>query len=145
MYAIRSYYENNKISVAQVYKDSPAQLAGVLPGDILVGVDGLNTVGMDYIKVVDMVKGEEGTEVVVTFERDGETIDFTMTRAKIIAEQCEWFMAEDNIGYIKIHVITSYSIHYTKLYELDYKENSQKDIYVSEATKLLRRLSYNFV
>jgi len=94
--------ENNRISVAQVYKDSPAQKAGVLPGDILIGVDGLNTVGMDYIKVVDMVKGEEGTEVVVTFERDGEPIDLTMTRAKIIAEQCEWFMAEDKIGYIKI-------------------------------------------
>jgi len=95
--------QNSKITVAQVYENSPAEEAGILPGDILVGVDGIDTVGMDYIKVVDMVKGEEGTEVIVTFERGDETIDFTMTRAQIIADQAEWFMAEDGIGYIRIH------------------------------------------
>ncbi len=94
--------DSSNISVAQVYEGSPAEQAGILPGDILIGVDGINTIGMDYLEVVDMVKGEEGTEVTVTFQRDGETIDFTMIRAKIIAEQAEWFMAEDGIGYIKI-------------------------------------------
>jgi len=94
--------DNNRISVAQVYEGSPAEKAGIIPGDLLIGVDGTNTIGMDYIKVVDMVKGEEGTEVVVTFDRKGEVIDFTMTRAHIIAAQAEWFMVEDGIGYIKI-------------------------------------------
>ncbi|MEX1376850.1 MAG: S41 family peptidase [Eubacteriales bacterium] len=94
--------DNNRISVAQVYEGSPAEKAGIIPGDVLVGVDGEDTVGMDYSKVIDMVKGEEGTEVTVTFERNGEYLDFTMTRAHITADQAEWFMVEDGIGYIKI-------------------------------------------
>ena len=94
--------DSSKISVAQVYENSPAAEAGIIPGDILIGVDGTNTVGMDYVVVVDMVKGEAGTDVTVTFDRKGEVVEFTMTRAHIIADQCKWFMVDDEIGYIKI-------------------------------------------
>ena len=94
--------ENDEISVAQVYEGTPAEAAGILPGDILVGVDGIDTVGMDYLKVVEMVKGEEGTEVTVSFLRDGKKHDFTLIRAEVTAEQVEWFMQDDEIGYIKI-------------------------------------------
>ena len=95
--------ENNRISVAQVYEGSPAEKAGIIPGDVLVGVDGKDTTGVDSEKVISMVVGEEGTEVTVTFERNGEYLDFTMTRTKITADQAEWFMVEDGIGYIKIY------------------------------------------
>jgi len=95
--------ENNELSVAQVYEDSPAEGAGVLPGDIVVGVNGENIIGMDYILVIDMIKGEEGTEVSIAFNRGGEIVELTMTRAHIITTQAKWFMAEDNIGYIRLY------------------------------------------
>lgn len=95
--------ENNELSVAQVYEDSPAEGVGVLPGDIVVGVNGENVVGVDYILVIDMIKGEEGTDVTIAFNRGGEIVELTMTRAHIISTQAKWFMADDDIGYIRIY------------------------------------------
>jgi carboxyl-terminal processing protease len=50
-----------------------------------------------------MVKGDPGTEVVVTILRDSEEIDMPMIRAEIIAERAEWKMVEGNIAYIKLY------------------------------------------
>lgn len=95
--------DNSELSVAQVYEGSPAEVAGVLPGDIVIGVNGENVVGMDSILVIDMIKGEDGTDVTIAFNRDGEVVELTMTRAHIITTQAKWFMAEDNIGYIRLY------------------------------------------
>ncbi len=95
--------ENNKITVAQVYSNSPAHDAGIMPGDIIVGVDGDNIIGIDYTIVVDRVRGEPGTEVTVTVNRNGEDYDYTMERAEIIADQATWKMLDNNIGYLQLH------------------------------------------
>ncbi len=94
--------EKNILTVTQVYRDTPAEKAGFMPGDIIYKVDGEDVIGLEANEVVDMVKGEEGTEVVVTVLRDNEEIDMPMTRAIIIAERAEWHMVEGNIGYIKL-------------------------------------------
>lgn len=93
---------NNLLSVAQVYENSPAHKAGVIPGDVIVGVNGESIVGIDYIKVIDMVLGEEGTDVTVSFDRKGKVHEFAMTRAHIIADQAQWHMVDDSIGYIRL-------------------------------------------
>lgn len=71
------------ISVSHVFKNSPAEKSAMLPGDLIVKVDGndcLNT-SIDYIK--SLIIGEEGSDVVVTIFRNGEYIDLSIKRQAI--------------------------------------------------------------
>lgn len=96
-------YEANILTVTQVYKNTPAEEAGFLAGDIIYKVDGVEVIGLPSNEVVDMVKGEPGTDVVVTVLRGTEEIDMPMTRAEVIVERAEWRMVEGNIAYIKLY------------------------------------------
>jgi len=92
------------ISVVKPFKDSPANKAGILPGDIIYKVEGEEVSGLDLSEVVSRLKGVEGTKVKVTMFRqsEGEYIDFTITRAKIEVPTIEWQMLDKKIGYVVI-------------------------------------------
>lgn len=95
--------DDGLISIAQVYRDSPANDVGILPGDKIVGVDGESVIGIDYMIVVDMVRGEVGDDIAITVDRNGEYIEYDMTRRVIISERAEWHMIDDEIGYIRLY------------------------------------------
>lgn len=93
------------IQVLKVFKDAPADIAGMLPGDQITAVDGESVTGMDLSLVVsEHIKGEEGTDVVVTVYRESEekTLDLTMTRAIVQNPTVEFEMLENQIGYINL-------------------------------------------
>ncbi len=93
------------INVLKVFKDAPADVAGMLPGDIITAVDGLDVIGMDLSLVVsDHIKGEEGTDVIVTVFRESENdyIDLVMTRAIVQHPTVEYEMLESNVGYVNL-------------------------------------------
>jgi carboxyl-terminal processing protease len=52
--------------------DSPALMAGLQAGDLIVAVDGRSTYQLGTTNVITLLKGEPGTEVVVTVEREAE-------------------------------------------------------------------------
>lgn len=60
-------------AIEAVSEDSPAQAAGLEPGDEIVAVDGVDT--PDFIGVRDAVTSRPGERVVLTVERDGERIE----------------------------------------------------------------------
>lgn len=92
------------ITIVKPYVDGPAYNAGMLPGDIIYMVDGVDVTGMDIDKVVSMMKGPEGTVVKVSVYRDGvsDPVELTITRAQIEIETIEYEMLADKIGYIAI-------------------------------------------
>ncbi|MCR5769427.1 MAG: S41 family peptidase [Lachnospiraceae bacterium] len=94
--------ETGKVTIVKPFIDSPAMKAGVLPGDEIYKVEGMPIEGMDLNEVVSYLKGPEGTKVNVTFIRDEEEIDITITRAKIVVQFVSSRMLEDNIGYIMV-------------------------------------------
>lgn len=57
---------------------------------------------MTSTEVATAIKGEEGTEVTITMYRNGEYLDFTLTRQEIKIYHVEYEMKEDNIGYIEL-------------------------------------------
>ena len=71
---------NGEILVVEVLRDSPAERAGIQEGDFIVAVDGASCKdnGVDY--VASLVTGEQGTEVTLTLDRMGKTLDVTATR-----------------------------------------------------------------
>ena len=57
------------VTIVSTFKDSPAELAGIRAGDIIVSVDGVSTSGQNLDEVVGRIKGAEGTTVVLSIYR----------------------------------------------------------------------------
>lgn len=90
----------NKILILTPMKGSPAEEAGILPGDYILKVDGesYNAEGIDA--AMDSIKGEEGTSVTLTIDRNGEELEISIIRAKITMNPVGSQMLDDHIGYI---------------------------------------------
>jgi len=73
---------------------SPAQAAGVKPGDIMLKVDGVDLTGLSLSDVVSKVIGPAGTQVTLTLQDPGSGAirDVTITRAKITIQNVTWIM-----------------------------------------------------
>ena len=74
--------DTNDIVVVSVMEDSPAEKAGLKPEDILIGVDGTDITNLSLDYAMSLVKGPEGSEVVITVKRGDETLDLPMKIAK---------------------------------------------------------------
>ena len=94
--------ENGKIIVVQPIPDSPAEKAGIKPGDAIINVDGKDYSYEDFYTIADHIKGEEGTKVNLIIERDGKEISFEITRAKIEINSVLSKLLDNNIGYVKL-------------------------------------------
>ena len=90
--------------ISRVFKDSPAEKAGVLRGDILyrVGED-LYVTPETIQEAVTIMRGEPNTTVDVTFIRNGEEITFTILREEVTINQVESTMLSDEVGYIAMY------------------------------------------
>ena len=101
---ISSNLETQVCTISRVFKGSPAEEAGVQRGDILYRVgDDMLVNATNLQEAVDIMRGEPGTDVDVTFLRDGEEITFTITRRQITVNQVESTMLDDKVGYIAFY------------------------------------------
>jgi carboxyl-terminal processing protease len=82
--------EDEEIVVAALIEGSPADEAGVEPGDIVVAVDGESVRGEDISEVSEDIRGPEGTRVKLTVLRDGEERAFDLERAEIERPTASW-------------------------------------------------------
>lgn len=80
----------------------PAQDAGVLPGDILTHVEGQSAAELGADKASNLIRGEEGTYVNLTFLRGDQVLELQVERRTIRVAVAEGQMLPDGIGYIKI-------------------------------------------
>lgn len=94
--------EKNVIQVLTPIRESPAEAAGILPGDIIVAVDGVEYSGEEMTTASNSIKGEEGTKVKLTILRGTETLDVEITRSKINTNPVIAEKLENNIGYLEI-------------------------------------------
>lgn len=92
-------------TIVRVFEGSPAEEAGILPGDVIYKVDGELMAGVDLTLLVNnYVKGEEGSQVAITVYREdtGEYVDLTVTRRFIDVQTVSGKMLEDGIGYVSV-------------------------------------------
>ncbi len=73
------------ITVISPLPDTPAEKAGLLPGDLVVKINGESTEGMSIDSAVSKIRGEKGTDVILSIYREGELEikDYTITRDTI--------------------------------------------------------------
>jgi len=83
---------------------SPAQAAGLQPGDRILAVDGRNVVGERTDVVAGLVRGPEGTRVTLTLQRGaGAPFDVELRRARIDLPSVDVRLEGDDIGYIRVY------------------------------------------
>lgn len=103
---------DNRMVVESPMPGSPAEKAGVQPGDRFVAVDGTPVDGMLIEDVIKKVKGAENTQVVITFARkqaDGseKNVDITVTRARVIVPVVTFKDQGDGIAYVRLNNFVS--------------------------------------
>jgi carboxyl-terminal processing protease len=100
----------DKIEVVSPFPGSPADRAGIKPGDIIVKVDGKDTVGMSNLQVADMLKGAKGTVVTVTLGREGtpKPIVVNVMRDEIPQPAVQFYtLLRPGIGYVHVTTFNS--------------------------------------
>lgn len=99
---------NDYIMIVSPIKNSPAEKAGLLPRDMVLAVDGKSIQGMSTSEAVTLIRGEKGTQVTLTIQRDGmaDNMDVKIIRDVIPVETVYGEMGEDKIAHIQI---TSFS------------------------------------
>ena len=96
--------KNEQLMVISPLPASPAEKAGLKPGDKILAIDKEITLGMDVNTAVSKIRGKGGTQVVLTIVNEEITApkEITITRAKIIVPSVLFSWKEDNIAYLRI-------------------------------------------
>ena len=97
--------KEEQLQVVAPLEGTPAQKAGLRPGDKIIKVNDILTAELTLDEVVSLIRGPRGTEVVLTIFREGwdETKDFRIVRGVIEVPSLEWELIEDDIAYIKLY------------------------------------------
>ena len=95
--------EDKYVRVVAPIEDTPAYKLGISAGDLIVKIGDKSTEGMALDDVTDHLRGEPGTDVVITFQR-GENITFTqtITRAVIQVPSVKFDYIDKETGYLRI-------------------------------------------
>lgn len=90
------------VVISLVYKGFPADLAGVRAGDLIKKVDGFALKGADTETVSQKLKGNPGTTVMLTIERNGKEMEIPVKREKIEIPSVPYYgMIDSETGYIR--------------------------------------------
>ena len=81
---------------------TPADRAGVLSGDVIIRIDSQDVTGMPLEEIANRLRGEEGTPVTMTVQRDNKVLTFSMIREKIKLSAVSYKLLPGNTGYIRI-------------------------------------------
>ncbi len=95
--------DNCVLVVVSPISGSPAEKAGLQPGDIVTAVDGTSVNGSSINDEITKVRGQTGTTVTLTIKRSDRTFDVTITRAEITMKEVETRLIDGHIGYIALH------------------------------------------
>jgi len=115
--------------ITEVYKGFPADLAGIKPGDIIKKVNGVSLKNLPTDKVSDKLKGDPGTPITLTVERDGKETDFQMKRERIAVPPVPYSgMIDNNTGYIRFTNFTQNCIDEVRKALVSLKAQNPKQI-----------------
>lgn len=93
--------KTDKIMVLSPIKNSPAEKAGVQPGDYIIKVNDITYTAEQMTEASNKIKGEEGSTVKLELLRGNETITYEIKRENIKVNPVESKVLQNNIGYIK--------------------------------------------
>lgn len=101
--------EDGYLLIVEPLKGTPADLAGLKAGDVVLEVDGMKTREMNIIDAVSLIRGPEGTAVRLIIRRQGvaEPFEVEVVRQWIELRTVEYDLLNGEIGYIEIKEFNS--------------------------------------
>ena len=128
---------DDQLQVIAPIEGTPAERAGLRPGDKIIKIDDTVAVDITIEEAVTLIRGDKGTEVTLTIMRDGwdSTKEFKIKRAVIIVPSIKMELLEDNIAYIKLY-------HFSENSDRDFSK-AALDILNSSAKKIILDLRSN--
>lgn len=93
---------NGEIEIIAPIAGSPAAKAGLLPKDIIAGINGKSTSGMSVETAVNLIRGPSGSKVTLNILRNNQPLTISITRANIVVPSVNSKILNGNIGYIQI-------------------------------------------
>ncbi len=93
------------LTIVRPFPQSPAEQAGLLPGDQIITVDGENVVGLEQEQIILLVKGPAGSEVVLGIQREGvaDVLEISVTRGRIELPSLEYEVLADDVLYVLLY------------------------------------------
>ncbi len=96
--------KSNQLTVIAPLSNSPAEKAGLRPGDKILAINSSSTYGLDANAAVRLIRGKAGTSVVLSITRDSwvKAKDITIVRAKINIPAVIFSMKNNDIAYLRV-------------------------------------------
>lgn len=117
--------KDNTIVVLTPIKYSPAEEAGILPGDIIKKINDVEYTGENMTAAANNIKGAEGTKVKLEIQRGQEIKTFEITRKKITTNPVIAEKLDNNIGYLEV---TSFDENAAENFKSKYEELKAQEI-----------------
>lgn len=97
------------LTVIAPLKGTPAERAGLRPGDMIIAIDKMSTDGMSTDEAVKIIRGEKGTTVTFTILRDGESLEISVVRDTITVPTIETELDKSGVFVISFYSFTANS------------------------------------
>ena len=94
--------EGEYLTIVSPMPGSPAEEAGLEPGDVVIAIDGEDVTDLDPNLVVRRVLGPAGSIVVLTIRRGTEELEFEIKRGSIEVPSVQFELIDEDIGYIQL-------------------------------------------
>lgn len=123
--------KGDKVIIREPYKNSPAAKAGLLPGDVILSIDGNSTKGKDTEDVSTMLKGQPGKEITIKVQREYEEkpLEKKAIREKIQIPSVPFFgLVNDTTGYIYLTSFTDKSANDVRSAIIELKNKGAKSL-----------------
>jgi len=122
--------DDNKILIVSPIEDTPAEKAGLKTGDKIIRINGTEYTADQIDQAVNIMKGEPGTSVILTVQREKEdgtndVSDISVNREKIKIKTIKPAMLNDGIGYIRI---TTFDMQTAEDFKVAYQDLKNQGI-----------------
>lgn len=120
--------ETDRLIVISPIEDTPAFEAGILAQDLIIKIDGTDTLGMDVNDAVQLIRGERGSNVTLTIDRNGKESDYNITRERIEIHPVRASIRDTELGRIGYIRLTTFNEHAAKDMQKAIKEQEQANV-----------------
>jgi len=124
-------YKNNNLTIRELLKNSPAEKAGIKPGDKILKINDIEVRDFDETGVAALLNGLPNTKVNLQIERQNKKMELSVTREKITVNPVPYYtMLANEVGYISFTTFNEKAAFEVKKAFLDLKEQGMKKLII---------------
>lgn len=124
-------YKNNNLTIRELLKNSPAEKAGIKPGDKILKINDIEVRDFDETGVAALLNGLPNTKVNLQIERQNKKMELSVVREKITVNPVPYYtMLANEVGYISFTTFNEKAAYEVKKAYSDLKEQGMKKLII---------------